>query len=106
MEKLLAQLRIPKTVVFTLKKPVNLEFMDLIHEMVIVLFPQVLTMLELKLNMSSLMIGEHYIAKVTQLLRKRNNMELSAPSNPLGKGKIVMQNPLLSPKPLLKSCLI
>ncbi|KAF3658551.1 hypothetical protein FXO38_13115 [Capsicum annuum] len=74
--------------------------MDLIHEMVIIIFTQVLTKLELKLNMLSLMIGEHYIDKVTPLLRKTKIGESAAPSSPLGKGKAVMQDPLLPSKQL------
>lgn len=39
IENLLAQLRIPKTNILTLKRFVNLDFKGLLHEMVIVLLP-------------------------------------------------------------------
>lgn len=71
MEGLQAQLRIPKTDALTLERPVSLECMELIHELVIILSPQELSKLELKLNLPNLMIGEHFIAKLTSLSSKR-----------------------------------
>lgn len=75
MEKLLAQFRIPKANVLTLERLVNLFFVDIIHEIVIVLLPQELSKLEVGLNLSNLMIGEHFNAKITPLSKKRKSLE-------------------------------
>lgn len=93
LEGLLAQLRIPKTDVFTLERPVNLEFKDLIHEMAIILLPQLLIKLDLKLNVSNLTIEEYFTAKMLSLSRNRKNSEMYGPSNPLGNGKEILSVP-------------
>lgn len=75
MENLLAQLRIPKTDVFTLEKPVNLDFEGLLHEMVIVLLPQDLSKLEIELGLPNPILEECYKAKITPLSKKKKFLE-------------------------------
>lgn len=84
---ILAQLRIPKMDALILERLVSLEFLILIHEIVIVFLPQELTKLESRLNLPNLMIGEHFIAKLSSFSVKRKAREMAETSNPLGKGK-------------------
>lgn len=75
MKNLLAQLRIPKTDVLTLERPVSLDFEGLLHEIVIVLLPQDLSKLEISLGMPKPMIGEYYKAKITSLFKNKKSLE-------------------------------
>lgn len=65
MERILAQLRITKIDALTLNITICLEFIELIHEMVIIFLPRRLTRLELRLNLPNLMIGEYFTAKLS-----------------------------------------
>lgn len=87
MESLLAHLRIPKTYVLTLVNPVSMEFVDSLHEMVIVFLPQDLDKLEIGVSLLGLMIGDPFKVKITSKSKKRKNLSTPGQSNPLGKGK-------------------
>lgn len=60
----------------TLESQVNLEFTKIIHEMVIILMPQQMSKLELRLNFPNLMIGEHFYVRIAPLARKRKAQEM------------------------------
>lgn len=94
MEALLAQLRIPRTDVLTLKRVVNLVFEGATQELVFVLFPKDISRLELSLGLPNPMIGDSYKEKISLLFRKRKCLDQPSPSSPSGKGKnIPLKNP-------------
>lgn len=102
---LLAQLKIPKIDALTLETPINLEFIDLIHEMVIIQLLQELSNLEIKLNLPNLIIGERFIDKISPLLRKKNPID-DRDLQPQGKEKKVLLEISLTPKQMMINCII
>lgn len=87
MERLLVQLRIPKTDELTLKNSASLELMEPLHEMVIVLLPQDLNKLELRVSLPNLMLGDPFKVLVIPLSKKRKILP-PEPIQPSGERKI------------------
>lgn len=106
MERLLAQLRIPKTDVLTLENHVSLEFIELLYEMVIVLLPQVLDKLELGVSLPNIILGDLLKVKFTPLSKKRKNLTPLGPSNPSGKEKEIPVETHSIINPMMPNCII
>lgn len=76
------------------------------QELVIVLVPQDISRLELRLGLSNSMTGDPYKAKISPLTRKRKCPDQHSPSTLSRKGKIVLLENPPPPTPIIKNCLI
>lgn len=79
----MASLKIPRTEVITLGKPLHLTFEDIVSEMVIVLISQDLALVDLEIVPLSPIIDNYYKTKMAPLSRKRKQVKEICLTNPL-----------------------
>ncbi|KAF3614770.1 hypothetical protein FXO37_35813 [Capsicum annuum] len=106
MEEFFSQLRVPRTKILNLEKPLNLEFSEPVQEIVIIQIPLGLADLGLKVSTLNPMKEENLLVKLTSPSKKKKVTSLIVTSNPMGKGKEIVLEILQPPQCKMKNCIV